>query len=161
MRRIEGEQGVFVSRQPSERELQALPDQGIRSVINLRSERGERSALSTEDERRMVEHGGLRYIPVPIPRDRLDTAATDRFLETLRGAPRPVLIHGRDAHRAAALALLDRAVQEGWDAEETFEQARAMDIQITDRRLEGLMEDYLEAHSEKRVHGPGKAAEER
>ncbi len=92
--------GIMIAGQPSGEQIQLLAEEGnYHTVIDLR-EPGEPRGF---DEPEAVREGGMVYLNLPVAPATLDQAAIDRFLNAMRGAQRPLLVHCGTSGRAAAL----------------------------------------------------------
>jgi len=113
--RIELSQHVKVARKPpGKREIDALRKEGVRAVIDLRTQH---EALGQDmppaAEAKQVRARGMDYIHVPVSTESVDKTDLDRVGEALRGAPKPVLIHESVGKRAGMIALARVAVEGG------------------------------------------------
>jgi uncharacterized protein (TIGR01244 family) len=100
--------GVLSGGQPSEEQIEAAARTGIRTVINLRTDR----EPGFEWERDAVERLGMRYVHIPVAgaggltRDNVE--AVDRALKDARAAG-PTLLHCGSGNRVGAMLALRRA----------------------------------------------------
>lgn len=97
-----GEQ-ISVSSQLSPDQLRKLPDQGFKSVANLRDYQEE---SATADDHQLVESLGLAYVNLPIKPAELDEALIEQVLEQVHELPKPLLIYCGSSLRATFIALL-------------------------------------------------------
>lgn len=110
--------------QPSEAQLQAASDNGVRTVVNLRPA-GE---FKDYDEAALAADLGLRYVHIPVagPEDLTTENAEHLHRALAREDDRPVIVHCGSGNRVGALVayrerhILGRdketAVQKGLDA---------------------------------------------
>ncbi len=119
----EMEPGLYRGAKPSDAGIRYLRDRGIRSVISL---------IRDDGERRKVESLGLLYFEIPLHAGLFGSSEpTDEQIRSflaLAGdsANRPVFFHcrhGRD--RTGAMAALYRVRVDGWSAEAALEEMRA------------------------------------
>jgi protein tyrosine phosphatase (PTP) superfamily phosphohydrolase (DUF442 family) len=84
---------IYRSAQPSAGELEAMIDElGLRSILNLRGERGGREWL--EDEQAVAARRGLQHHSVRLNADRMPPSQRLReVVRILDEAPRPLLFH--------------------------------------------------------------------
>lgn len=129
--------GIITAGQPSKEALEALRDQGLRTVINLRvpTERG------TREEPSWAEDLGLTYVSIPIEGAQginlQNATALDRALET---AERPVLVHCGSSNRVGALLGLRAHELEGLSPEEALEVGRSAGVTKLEERLLELLQ---------------------
>lgn len=100
----------------------ALKDAGFASVINLR--------LASEDRvdvragRTAAEQLGLQYVHLPLDSDTVSPAVIESFLATVSNRDnQPVYIHCGSATRAAAVWMIGRVLQDGWDIDAASAEA--------------------------------------
>ncbi|MGB3294370.1 MAG: sulfur transferase domain-containing protein [Phormidesmis sp.] len=97
-----GEQ-ISVSSQLSPAQLRQLPEQGFKSVVNLRNYQEENA---TADDHQLVESLGLSYVNLPIKPDKLDEVRIEQVLGQVHELPKPLLIYCGSSLRATFIALL-------------------------------------------------------
>jgi uncharacterized protein (TIGR01244 family) len=112
-----------IARQPTPEQIQQLPQEGFKSVLNLRSS-DELGALGDEQQR--IEALGLTYTNVPVPLDRLNSTLAEQVLSTIQTLPKPVLIYCASARRASAIALMEIARRQALTPEQTLELGLTM-----------------------------------
>ena len=93
------EPGLMTAGQPTGEQIQILAEEGYRTVLDLRLP-GE---LHDFDEPEAARQNGLAYVNVPVTLDSLDQATIDRFLEAMRKAARPMILHCGSSQRSGAL----------------------------------------------------------
>jgi protein tyrosine phosphatase (PTP) superfamily phosphohydrolase (DUF442 family) len=98
--------------QPTEAQLTAARDAGLRVVIDLRDPMEPRPF----DEPATAAALGLEYINVPVNSGALDSATLDRILAALRAhAGTPVMLHCASANRVGGALLPYLILDEGMD----------------------------------------------
>ena len=100
-----------------------LKNEGFVSVINLRlaSEEG----ADVEVSRAAAEKIGLNYFHLPFNPQDLSPAVVDAFVAAVGNEEsQPVYIHCGSATRAAALWMIGRAREDGWEIAAAGEEAR-------------------------------------
>lgn len=106
--------GVLSGGQPTPEQIDAAAAAGIRTVINLRTEREDGFAW----EREAVERAGMRYVVLPIPGadglTRENVERLDALLDEAR-SDGDVLLHCGSGNRIGALFALRAAWLEGAD----------------------------------------------
>lgn len=97
---------LYIGGQPTEQGLRDLRQQGVTTVINLRThaEMNDRSIVPF-DEAGLLEALGMRYIHIPSggPETPYSAAMVERFAAALAGADGKVLLHCTVAWRASHL----------------------------------------------------------
>ncbi|BCM92742.1 beta-lactamase hydrolase-like protein [Abditibacteriota bacterium] len=126
-----------------EGDAQKLHDEGIRTVIDLRTNDEINPA-----EKSWVEGVGLDYELLPTSPQLLDDAAVMRFIQEVDASSGPVYIHCKMGGRAGIMALLHDAVAGGWTIEKTMQVAQEKDVKLgDDSPYVDFVQDYLERHS--------------
>lgn len=145
---IELSRHVKVARRPpGEPELYALRDQGVRAVIDLRTDAETfTDALAPDAEAMKVRAHGMEYIRVPISTRAVGAADLDRVGAALRDAPKPVLIHCASGKRAGMTAVVHSAVETGMPGREMLEMARNLDLVFGDPEQQQVFADYVDQH---------------
>ena len=114
--------GVLAAGQPTGEQIQlAVEEGGYRTLIDLRSPEEPRGF----DEREAARLIGLTYVNVPVVPATLGQATIDRFLDALRKAQRPVLLHDSTRGRVGALLYAWLVLEKKEPAAKALEQARA------------------------------------
>jgi uncharacterized protein (TIGR01244 family) len=107
-----------IAAQLTPEQIQQLPQEGYKSVLNLRSPH-EPGVLGDEHQR--IAALGLTYFNIPVLLDQLNSTLVEEILETLQILPKPVLIYCASARRASAIALIELARKRGLTPEEALE----------------------------------------
>jgi protein tyrosine/serine phosphatase len=115
--------GIFRGGQPGKGGISELSKVGIRTIVDLRSDRGK-----SNDEREAAAAAGIRYYNIPFasfrsPRD----AAVEQVLKLL-AAPtnHPVFVHcKRGADRTGTIVACYRIRYEGWSVERAIREAKS------------------------------------
>ena len=129
---------VLVGEQPSADDLARLREQGITTVVNLRTEGEANQPLSPSEEASLAENMGLSYRHVPVPLAALDPKQVDDVRAAIRNAKGPVYVHCGAGQRACAIALL--AEESGADPGSLIAKAEAAGFPVTDPHLRSFME---------------------
>lgn len=90
---------VMAAGQPTGEQLQLLAEEGYKTIIDLRAPEEPRGV----DEPEAARLNGMAYVNIPVTLQTLDQATVDRFLEAMRKAERPVLLHCTGSVRVGAL----------------------------------------------------------
>lgn len=134
---------LVIADQPTEEELLALPGEGFTAVVNLRRPGEPDQPLDPSAEGECVRAVGLDYLGVPVGGEPLGDAQVEAIGDVLdRHAEGKVLLHCKQGGRAAALALLHIAREEGWPAGEAIERGRALGLELPPP-VRALVESYL------------------
>ena len=140
--------GLWRSNQPSPRTIRLLARQGVRTILNLRGENG-LGAYALE-ERACARHGvtlrSMRLLSRDLPR----REEVHEFLEILRTAERPMLIHCKSGADRAGLAAAIHYFAEG-DIEAARRQLSLRYLHVRQARtgiLDHFVEAYASAHAE-------------
>lgn len=142
--RLKINEDVTIGAQPSEAELQALADGGVRTVINLRHAGEDMQPMSIESEGEKVRGVGMSYASVPVSMKDAGPELADRFRAELDRAEKPVFVHCKLGQRAAALVMLDLAVRNGWDTARALDEARQRGCELDNEKLAEFVKDCLE-----------------
>src|SRR5499427_8110427 len=112
--------GLYRGGQPGRDGFEFLKNNGIKTVINLRSE---------NDEEVIVKTLGMNYVHIPMsitPWSKIPDAAIDQYFRVLSDpANYPVFFHcRRGADRTGALAVFYRIAYQGWEPSKAYSEAR-------------------------------------
>ncbi len=145
---IELSRGVRVGRHPpTDADLAALRRDGVRAVIDVRTDTEPYDAsLPPAEEAVIARAYGLEAIHVPIDSAAVTKADLDRVGQALRDAPKPVLIHCAVGKRAGMVALVHTAIETGTPGAETLEMARNLDLVFGSPAQQRLFADYVDEH---------------
>lgn len=138
---------LTVSGQPSEQEIQALADEGFKSVVNFRTEGEEDQPLSPDAEAKKVKDAGLEYLHVPVSMDAMSGNLVDQFRARYQTLPAPVFAHCKSGKRAGAMMMMHVAVEQGMSGEQAIEQAKSMGFECDKPELEQFVRKYVDEHS--------------
>jgi uncharacterized protein (TIGR01244 family) len=131
------EGGILTGGQPSQDQFGAAANNGIRTVINLRTE-GETGNTDPD----LVESLGLTYIVIPIGgADALNEENARRFATALDEAEAPVMVHCGSGNRVGALFALKAYYVDGLSAEEALVVGKEAGV----TRLEPVLRQKLGA----------------
>ena len=131
--------GVLSGGQPTEEQIEAAAQAGIRTVINLRTER----ESGFEWERDAVERLGMRYVHIPVTGTegltRANVEAIDRALSDALEAG-PTLFHCGSGNRIGAVLALRRAWVEGAAPDEALAYGQARGLTSLEPAVRELLE---------------------
>lgn len=136
---------VTIGAQPSEAELNALANDGFKTVINLRHDGEDMMPLPPEAEGAVVEQAGLAYRHVPVSMKDADASLVDRFREVLHEAEKPAFVHCKLGKRAGAMVMMDVAAKAGWSGDETLRKAGEMGFECDNEKLASFVRGYVDA----------------
>ncbi len=115
------EPGILAAGQPTGEQIQLAAEDGYKTVIDLRTAEEERGY----DEPGAAKENGLAYVNIPVTPASLDQATIDKFLETMRKAERPVLVHCSTSNRVGALYYAWLVLEKGAKPEAALAKAKA------------------------------------
>lgn len=90
---------VMAAGQPTGEQLQLLAEEGYKTIIDLRTPEEPRGFNEAEAARL----NGMAYVNIPVTLQTLDQATVDKFLEAMRKAKRPLILHCTSSVRVGAL----------------------------------------------------------
>ena len=103
---------VYRSEQPNRKGFEEIRDQGIKTVLNLRS--------SHSDDKK-AEGLGLILVRVPMRAGGFSEDDIVSALKAIKSSPKPVLIHCQHgADRAGVVSAMYRIVFQGWSKEDAL-----------------------------------------
>lgn len=119
------EEGILLGPQPTEQDLREAKQSGIRTVIDFRMP----NETPTENAE-LAARCQLDYVNIPVNKASLAEAQIDELDRAMDSKPGPFLIHCASGARAAMLLSLRKARKHRWNAERTFDEARAMGFDL-------------------------------
>jgi uncharacterized protein (TIGR01244 family) len=122
-KRIDNE--FFIGPQPSEQDLQAAKQQGIKTVLDFRLP----SETTTSNADVTTRHG-IAYVNIPVNKQALSAGHIADFDRAIREHSGPFLLHCATGARAALLLSLSKAKQHDWSAEQTFSEAKRLGFDL-------------------------------
>src|SRR5262245_16854626 len=137
---------LYRGAQPTELGLTRLHALGIRTILNIRDD----GDATVENERRIVESLGMRFVHIPIKDGnifnwsrRIPAETVRRFFEALGSAPGPVFIHcKRGTDRTGALVAIYRIARNGWDTARALKEANERGMRPWYRGLRKQIETF-------------------
>jgi TolB protein len=139
----------FIAGQPTERALREMHDQGVTTVVNLRSPEEMQNAVKF-DERAVVAQLGMKYVYLPMrgtPEFPYSPEAVTKLAAAVVGANGKVLLHCTVAWRASHLWAAYLIRERGVDVETALANARAINLMDDHRMGPGgrqPVEDFLD-----------------
>ncbi|UJS16775.1 MAG: protein tyrosine phosphatase family protein [Candidatus Jettenia sp.] len=132
---------ITSSRQPSKEEIKKLPQQGFKSVVNLRTSEEEDMSFSPQEEGELVRESGMEYLNIPIStKEGPKSEQVDQFRTEIEHMPKPIFIHCHTGKRSGALAMIYLALKEGLTGEEALQKAQSMGFECN---VPGLKEFFI------------------
>ncbi|MGD2131985.1 MAG: sulfur transferase domain-containing protein [Maricaulaceae bacterium] len=120
---------VIIAGQPDEAAFEALPAQGVTTVINLRTPQEMSSRVPFDEEAKAAELG-LNYSTIPLGGDDYPYTpdAVDALAAILADADGDVLLHCASARRASYLWAAYLVSYQGMDVEQATSHAEAINF---------------------------------
>jgi uncharacterized protein (TIGR01244 family) len=115
------EPGVMAAGQPTGEQIQLAAEDGYKTILDLRMPQEPRGF----DEPEAAHQNGLAYVNIPVNPAALDQAAIDHFLNAMKKAQKPVLIHCGTSARVGALWYAWLVLGEGKSPAEALAKAKA------------------------------------
>lgn len=126
---------VTLGAQPSEAELHEMAAEGVKSVINLRTDDEDMQPIKPDAEGGIVRGLGMTYAHVPVSMKDAGPAVVEAFCRELAAAPKPAFVHCKLGQRAGAMVLIDTAIRNGWSSDEAFRHAGEMEFVCDNQKL--------------------------
>jgi sulfide:quinone oxidoreductase len=95
-------------------DIEALAQQGVRTIVNNRPDGEDPGQLSAAEAQQIAEAHGIAYHHIPFTMPTLSQAEVEAFAAVLAGQPEPLVAHCRSGTRSALLWALVR-LREGED----------------------------------------------
>ena len=129
-------EGLYRGGRPTPAGLAFLKQKGVKTVVNLRPEDGERA---------LAEKLGMKYVHLPISAwDRVPSETIQTFFQIVREpAKQPVFVHcQRGADRVGVMVGFYRIAFQSWDGEKAYREARAMGMRWWFRGLKHQLYEF-------------------
>ena len=142
--------GITVAGQPSAADIEKYREQGIRTIVNLRTtEEVQNASDDVRAEETLVEGAGMNYSWVPVSPQTLDDIAVQRFAQALASIDsQPAVVHCQGGGRAGIMTLLHLALDHGWSVQQALDEGHKLGIApAADSPYRAFFEDYLKRHS--------------
>jgi protein tyrosine phosphatase (PTP) superfamily phosphohydrolase (DUF442 family) len=131
--------------QPRLEQLQALKDEGVKAIINLRTPAEHRA----EEEEAKAKELGLRYFNLPfVFGDPKEEQATEFLKLTDDKENRPAFIHCTAGIRVGAFWMIRRVLRDGWTIEDAEKEAEKVGLRESPH-LNEFARHYIEKHRQK------------
>lgn len=139
------EQLIVAMNQVTAQQLQQAGQEGIKSVLNLRSPDEEGFS---RDEQQQAESIGIEYKNIPIKPDGMSDERVDEVLQAIERLPKPALLHCKSGMRSGAMALMYVATQEGMSADEAMEKGKQLGFDCDKSpQMKEFFKHYISTHS--------------
>ena len=116
---------------------------GFTAIINLRQPTEQGADIEAEAAAARV--AGINFYNIPFNNAAPDTAAVDRFLQTIvQPGNQPAFIHCASGNRAAAMWMIKRVLIDKWDFDRASEEATQLGL--TSAQLKTFALNYIKAH---------------
>jgi uncharacterized protein (TIGR01244 family) len=140
---------ITSGRQPTAEEIKKLPQQGFKTVINLRTAGEEDQPLSPLEEGNLVKDQGQTYVNIPVSsQEGPKPQQVDRFRQEVERLPSPIFVHCRRGKRSGALSLIHVALKEGLSGKEAFEKAESLGYECDVPKLKEFFKNYINEHQQ-------------
>jgi uncharacterized protein (TIGR01244 family) len=141
--------GITIAGQPNAEEIQNYRDQGIRTVVSLRTAEELSNSPEAAAEEALVESSGMNYAWISVSPQTLDDIAVQRFSQALESIDaQPAVVHCQGGGRAGIMTLLHLAITQGWSIQQALEEGEKLGIAPkSDSPYRAFFEDYLKRHS--------------
>jgi uncharacterized protein (TIGR01244 family) len=110
-------------------DIEALAQQGVRTIINNRPDGEDPGQLPAADARRLAEAHGIAYHHIPVTAATLTRGDVDAFAGVLTSAAQPIVVHCRSGTRSTLLWALTR-LRDGADPLALINEAARHGIDI-------------------------------
>jgi protein tyrosine/serine phosphatase len=131
--------GLYRGGQPGHDGFEFLKNNGIKTVINLRTE--------NNDEEVIVKKLGMNYVHIPISIimwSKIPDSAIDQYFKVLSDpANYPIFFHcRRGADRTGALAGFYRIAYQGWEPSKAYSEARSIGMRWWFPAIKQQIQDF-------------------
>jgi uncharacterized protein (TIGR01244 family) len=135
---------ITVGGQPDAQQLEQLARDGFQTIVNMQTAGEEDQPLSPREVGDKVRQLGLQYKHFPVSRETMSPGRVDQFREMLTHCATPVFVHCSSGQRSGAFVVMDRAVKQGWMADETLAQADSMGFECDVPEIKTMVTRYVE-----------------
>ncbi len=141
--------GIIVAGQPNAQDIETYHNEGVRTVVSLRTADELQNNPDAHDEERRVENTGMTFAWIPVSPETLDDIAVQRLSQALESTDsQPAVVHCQGGGRAGIMTLLHLAITQGWSVQEALQEGEQLGIAPKeDSPYRAFFEDYLKRHS--------------
>ncbi|MEQ8540502.1 MAG: protein tyrosine phosphatase family protein [Coleofasciculus sp. D1-CHI-01] len=137
---------TVATNQVTPEQLQQAAQEGVKSVLNLRSREEEGFA---SDEKQQAAAAGLHYVNIPVKPDALTEELASQVLQQIEELPKPAVIHCKSGLRSGMMALMYVATREGMTAEQAMEKGKSMGFDCEKSPpMKEFFKNYISQHSQ-------------
>lgn len=130
--------GLFTGGQPDAAAWKALAEQGVVTVINLRSD----AEMHASDEPVRVAAVGMHYVSIPVAGAAdVNPANAARLHAAIAAAGGKVLVHCASGNRVGALLAIDAAERRHLPAEQAIAYGKAAGLTRLEPRVRAVLTD--------------------
>ncbi|MCP6759753.1 MAG: sulfur transferase domain-containing protein [Fischerella sp. CENA71] len=124
--------------QVSPEDLQQAAQAGFKSVLNLRSpaETG-----FVNDEQEQANAVGLEYTNIPLSPTQANQESLNQAIQEIENLPKPILVHCAAGARAASIALIAAANQQGLTPEQVKQKAQELGLKLEQPHLQQFLQE--------------------
>ncbi len=121
--------GIAAAGALDQHDIEALAQQGVRTIINNRPDDEDAGQVPAAEARRIAEAHGIAYHHIPVTAASLSPADVDAFAAVLASAAQPIVAHCRSGTRSTLLWALAR-MRDGADPDALVAEAARHGIDI-------------------------------
>jgi uncharacterized protein (TIGR01244 family) len=137
---------ITVGGQPAPEDFPQLKEEGFRSIVNFRNDDEDENSMSPQSEAEWAAAHGMAYLQVPVTMKAMARERVDQFRQEYPNLPKPIFAHCKSGKRAAAMALMNLAVEKGMTGAETLQEADHLGIELGQPELEAFIKSYVDSH---------------
>jgi len=121
--------GIAAAGALDQHDIEALAQQGVRTIINNRPDGEDAGQVPAAEARRLAEAHGIAYHHIPVTAASLSREDVDAFAAVLASAAQPIVVHCRSGTRSTLLWALAR-MRDGADPSALVAEAARHGIDI-------------------------------
>ena len=137
---------ITVGPQPNRDEIYEFGNEGFKTIVNFRTANEEGMPFTPQAEGEAVESAGMHYCHIPVSMSLLDEQQVDEFREQFESLPKPIFAHCKSGKRAGAMAMMETALEQGMDGDQTLQKAEEMGFQCDKPELKDFVKRYVDTH---------------
>ena len=136
------DQGVYRGGQPKKGGFETLKKFGIKTVIDLRNERGQTESAEAQSN-------GMQYFNFPMERmGKPDDETVEKVLDIISNSnQQPVFVHcAKGADRTGTIIAVYRIKHDGWTSERAKAEAKSFGMAPWQIEMKNYIHDYYKRH---------------